>query len=130
VLAVVTVALGLRGLAALAAAPLDPVTGGAAPTWMIEVSTTTAAPTTAVLYGRDVGIQLVRVPAGRGNGAEARLVPARLAKGEVHLVSLGLTPLHVHASAPQGAQPMTFDATSPIITAFQQPRAIGVRVGW
>lgn len=126
-----TIALGLRGLATLLAIPLEPPpVGGIAPTWMIEVTTTSATPTTALLYGRDVGVQLVRVPARRGSADEPRLVPARLAKGELHLISLGLASLHVHASAPQGAQPMKFDATSPIITAFHHPRAIGVRTGW
>lgn len=130
-----TIALVLRGLASLVAAPLvaAPLVssiGGVAPAWMIEVTTTSSAPTTALLYGRDVGVQLVRVPPRRGSVNEPRLVPARLAKGEVHFVSLDFTPLHVHAASPKGAQVMSFDATGHIITAFHKPREIGVRVGW
>ena len=125
-----TIALVLRGLASLVAAPLVSSIGGVAPAWMIEVTTTSSAPTTALLYGRDVGVQLVRVPPRRGSVNEPRLVPARLAKGEVHFVSLDFTPLHVHAASPKGAQVMSFDATGQIITAYHKPREIGVRVGW
>lgn len=128
-LAIASVALVLRVIASLVALPLEtPPLNGVGPTWMVEVTTTSATPTTALLYGRDIGVQLVCVPA-RGTD-EPRLVPARLAKGELHLISLGLASLHVHASSPRGAQPMTFDATSPVITAYHHPRAIGVRTGW
>ena len=120
-LAVVTVALGLRVLASLFARPLETLSvSRIAPRWMIEVTTTNATPTTALLYGSDVGVQLVRVPAGRGSTDAPRLVPARLANGELHVISLDLAPLHVHASAPQGAAPMSFDAASPIITAYHR----------
>jgi len=129
-LGVATVVLGLRLLATLLSTPLDGVANVAAPAWMIEVTTTSTKPTTALLYGREVGVQLVQVPAGQGAAAEVRIVPARLAKGEVHLVSLGLTSLHLHATAPTQTQPMTFDATAQILTVFQRPRMTGVRVGW
>jgi hypothetical protein len=129
-LAVAALALGLRMVAALLATPLERMPGTLAPTWLVELTTTSASPTTALLYGPDVGIQLVRVPAEGGTTADAGVVPARLARGEVHFVSLGLERLHIHAHAPQRAQPATFDADGRIITAYQTPRAVGVRTGW
>ena len=97
---------------------------------MVEVTTASAAPGTALVYGREVGFHLVQVPAGDGATSDRRVVPARLAKGELHIVSLGFHSLRVFAAAPKGAPPMTFSATSPIITAYQTPRATGVRTGW
>lgn len=129
-LSVAAVAVALRVLASALAEPLESVTAGAAPTWMIEMTTTSAHASTAVVYGREVGFQLVRVPAATDGASRARLVPARLAKGEVHFFSLGLTSLHVQSSAPSGAAPMSFTADAPIITVYQHKDATGVRVGW
>lgn len=129
-LAVATIALTLRLVASFLATPLERVPATLAPTWLVEVTTTSDAPTTALLYGPDVGVQLVRVPGDGGTASDARVVPARLAHGKVHFISLGLTSLHVHARAPQNAYPMSFDAKAHIITAYQTSREIGVRTGW
>lgn len=127
-LTVLSVLVVLRLVASELAIPLEPLGGGAAPTWMIEVTTTGAKPTTALVYGRDVGVQLIQLPARVGASSTARVVPARLAQGDVHLISLGLTSLRVHASSPQGAQRMSFAATSPMVTVFQTKERTGVRV--
>ena len=130
-LAISSVAVGLGLLASSIALPLESAApGGPAPTWMVEVTTTTTSSGTALIYGREVGFHLVQVPAGKGVTSDARVVPARLAKGELHLVSLGFSSLRVNAASPKGAQQMTFSATSPIITAFQTSEATGVRTGW
>ena len=126
-LTVATVLVVLRVIASALAIPLEPVGGVVAPTWMIEVTTTGVTPTTALVYGRDVGIQLIQVPASVGTSSTARVVPAHLVRGEVHLLSLGLTSLRVHASSPHGAQRMSFQATSPVVTVFQTKGATGVR---
>ena len=130
VIGVAAVVVALRLLASLLAVPLDTVAGGAAPTWMVEVTTSGAKAGTALVYGSEVGMQLVQIPAGDGDASDARVVPARLAKGELHLVSLSLTSLRVYASAPHGVEPMSFFVTSHIITAFQTRRGTGVRTGW
>ena len=127
-LSLVTVVVVLRIVASALAIPLESLGAGAAPTWMIEVTTTGATPTTALVYGRDVGVQLIQVPGRVGALSTARVVPAHLAQGEVHLISLGLTSLRVHASSPHGAQRMSFAATSPMVTVFQTKERTGVRV--
>lgn len=129
-LAAAALAVTLRLLGSALATPLEQPVVGAAPAWMVEVTTTSARPTTALVYGDEVGFQLVQIPAGTGAASGARIVPARLAKGELHIVSLGLRTLRVQASAPNGAEPMSFSATSPIVTAFQSSKGTGVRVGW
>ena len=101
-----------------------------APAWMIELSATRPSAVTALIYGDDVGFQLVRVPPVSAGQNMPRLVPARLARGEVHFVSLSLSKLTVRASAPKGSPAMSFSATGPIITVFQNKNATGVRGGW
>lgn len=126
-LTVATVLVVLRVIASALAIPLEPIAGVVAPTWMIEVTTTGVTPTTALVYGRDVGVQLIQVPARVGTSSAARVVPAHLVRGEVHLLSLGSTSLRVHASSPHRVQRMSFDATSPVVTVFQTKEATGVR---
>lgn len=129
-LTVVTVALTLRVVASLLATPLERMPAALSPTWLVELSTTNASPTTALLYGPDVGVQLVRVPGNVETAADARVVPARLARGEVHFISLGLARLQIRARSPQPTQRMAFVADGRIITAYQSTREIGVRSGW
>ena len=109
---------------------LPAVVAGAAPTWMIHVTTTGSSAGTALVYGREVGVQFLQIPAGTGSSNNSRVVPARLAKGELHLVSLSLTSLHVEANGPPGSGVISMTATSPIITAFQGKDGTGVRFGW
>ena len=47
-------------------------------------------PVTALIYGDEVGVQLVRVSAASEGRSAPRLIPARLAKGEIHILSLNL----------------------------------------
>ncbi|MBL0937646.1 MAG: hypothetical protein IBJ03_02065 [Gemmatimonadaceae bacterium] len=77
-----------------------------------------------------MGIQLLRIPAGNGAAGEARMVPARLAQGELHLVTLSLNALRVRAPGAPGSGVVEFKAMGPIITAYQTPQASGVRTGW
>ncbi len=129
-LSVVTVLVALRLLASALAIPLEVPAARAAPTWMVEVSTTGAKPGTALVYGDEVGFQLLQIPAGDGVTSTARIVPARLARGDLHLISLSFTSLRVRASGPPGSGVKAFSATSPIITAYQSSAATGVRTGW
>lgn len=125
-----TTLLGLRLLATALAAPLDAPSTVDAPAWMVELTTTGTRSTTALVYGPDVGLQFLRVPAAQSAVTTPRLVPARLARGEVHFVSLGLASPHIRSRAPAGADPMAFEAVAPILTAFQSDRFTGVRTGW
>jgi hypothetical protein len=129
-LAVVSTVLCLRLLASILAAPLEAVAAGAAPAWQVEVTTNGNRPGIALAYGPEVGIQLLRVPAGEGRVSEARVVPARLAQGELHLITLSFNSLRVHSPGAPGSGVVRFGATSPVITAFQSPRGAGVRTGW
>ena len=115
---------------AVFASPLASASAGDAPAWMIELSATGNSPVTALIYGDEVGFQVVRVPAASEGKSAPRLIPARLAKGEIHIVALNLATLHAQASAPEGAPAMSWVANAPFITAYQKKGATGVRVGW
>ena len=118
-------AVGLCGaslvLANLLASPMQLPAG--APTWNVAVTAAGAAPVAAVVYGRDLGLQLVLVPAAGAGSREARFVPARLARGDVHFLSLGWSPLTVRTTSPDGVPAMTLAARARSVTLFQ-------RVGW
>ena len=96
----------------------------------MEVTTNGNKPGIALAYGPEVGIQPLRIPAAQSGVSAARVVPARLAQGELHLVTLSLNSLRVHAPGVPGSGVVKFSATAPIITAFQTSRASGVRAGW
>lgn len=129
-LSIVTAVVAVRMLASALAIPLETPATGAAPRWMVRVTTTGAKHGTALVYGEEVGFQLLQIPAGGGGTSDARIVPARLAKGELHLISLSFTSLRVSASGPPGSGVNALSAQSPIITAFQSPDGTGVRTGW
>ena len=75
-------------------------------------------------------LAMVRVPAASAPRADARTISARLAKGELHLISLGRASLRARASAPNGMPPITWGAEGHIITAFQNTKGTGVRTSW
>jgi hypothetical protein len=129
-LAIASTLLCLRVLASVLAAPLASVGQGAAPAWQVEVTTNGSKPGIALAYGREAGIQLLRIPAGERSASEARVVPARLAQGELHLITLSFNSLRVHSPGAPGSGVVQFSATSPIVTAFHNSKAAGVRTGW
>ena len=110
--------------------PLAVSPAGAAPAWSVEITAAGAEPITALVYGEEAGLHLVRVPAANAPGADARTISARLAKGELHMISLGRASLRARANAPSGAAPMAWSAEGHIITAFQNPQGTGVRTSW
>jgi hypothetical protein len=127
-LTVMSIAVLFRAIAPLFASPLDDASTTAAPPWMMQVTTTGSKPGIALAFGADVGIQILRIPAGQGSNSEARILPARLARGEVHMISLSLTSLHVEGKVPTVSNGgMTeFSATVPILTVYKS----GVRAWW
>jgi hypothetical protein len=119
--------LALRIMGGWLAEPLAPIAGVAA-TWNVEVTSSASSSMLAFAYSEESGLHLLRIP-GDGS-AEPRVIPARLARGELHLVSLGLGQLQVHAKGPPGSGVLSFDARSRTVTAFEHPKSTGVRTGW
>jgi hypothetical protein len=129
-LMVASTLVGLRLLASVLASPLDTVNASAAPAWQVEVTTTGPKPGIALAYGPEVGIQLLRIPAGDNKTSEARVVPARLAQGELHNMTLSFNSLRISAPGPPGSGVVQLHATSPIITVSQTTTGTGIRTGW
>ena len=127
-LAVGSLGITLYSLATLFASPLSTSSAGSV-AWSVEVTATGDRPVSVLAYGREVGLHLVRVPSAN-SGDPARVIPARLADAELHLISLGWSPLSVRTSAPPGQPAMSLSAQSRTVTVFQAPDRTGVRNGW
>jgi hypothetical protein len=127
---VVSALLALRVLASVLAEPLEGVGAADAPTWQVQVSTNSSSPGIVLAYGPEVGAQLLRIPAREASATDPRVIPARLARGELHLITLSLNSLHVEAPGAPGTGVVRLSASSPIITVFQSPKMSGVRTGW
>lgn len=125
----VSAVLALRVLASVLAEPLE-VVGAAAPTWQVQVSTNSNSPGIVLAYGPEVGVQLLRIPARDASATDRRVIPARLARGELHLITLSRNSLHVEAPGAPGTGVVRLSASAPIITVFQSPTTSGVRTGW
>jgi hypothetical protein len=126
----VSALLSLRLLASVLAEPLEISAATGAPTWQVQVSTNSNAPGIVLAYGPEAGVQLLRIPARDASATETRVIPARLARGELHLITLSLNSLHVEAPGAPGTGVVRLSASSPIITVFQSPTMSGVRTGW
>jgi hypothetical protein len=114
-------------IAGRVATPLATASG--APSWNVEVTTTGSKPVTVIAYGREAGFHVVRVPAD-GSGDPARVIPARIADAELHLISLGWSGLKVRTMSPAGVPRVVLDASSRSVTIYQTPTQTGVRTGW
>ena len=118
-------------LCALSVILSRPFAAGAAPAWSVEITAAGDRQVMALIYGKEAGLHLVRVPAASAGRAVAPVViPARLAEGELHMVSLGWSGLMARASSPAGTTPVAWMAEGRIITGFQGPRGTGVRTSW
>lgn len=128
---VVIVAAGLLALRAVAGWLAEPLVDAstAAPAWTVEVTSSSERSLLALAYGREAGFHIVRVP-GMNASTDPRVIPARLARGELHLMSLGLSKLRAHSVAPRGLPASAWSAEARTITAFQRPDAMGVRTSW
>lgn len=101
----------------------------AAPTWHVEVASTSRSSIIAFAYSRESGMHLLRIP-GTGSTAARRVIPARIAEGDLHLVSLGLGQLEVRGRAPVGSPLESYSATSRAVTVFDHSDGTGVKTGW
>jgi hypothetical protein len=122
--------VALRVLASVVAEPLEVAGAAAAPTWQVQVSTNSNTPGIVLAYGPEVGVQLLRIPARDASAADRRVIPARLARGELHLITLSRNSLHVEAPGAPGTGVERLSANAPIVTVFQSPTMSGVRTGW
>lgn len=119
--------LALRAIGGWLAEPLTvPVAN--APTWNVEMTSRSTSSTLALAYSRETGVHLLRVP-GRGSN-EPRVIPARLARGELHMISLGLPGLHVQAAGAPNSGVLMIGADARMITMYQHKDASGIRPGW
>ena len=109
-------------LARLASSTHDvmPVT----PAWDLKVSSGGTRSVVAFVYGKEAGLQLVRIPA-KGS---SRTIPARLGQAPVFLVSLGWSGLVATGEAPPGEHPMSWSANGRVVQAYSNSRGTGVRV--
>jgi len=128
-LAVLTVSVAVGALASAFATPLIPVPTASAPTWSVELSSSSSHPVVALAYGPEAGLHIFRVP-GTDAAAAPRVILARLAQGELHLMSLGWSGLRARAITPVGARPMSWSAEARTITAFQNTKGTGVSTSW
>lgn len=119
--------LGLRAIGGWLAEPLTEFVPNA-PTWNVELTSRSTSSVLAFAYSRESGMHLLRVP-GRGSQAP-RVIPAKLASGELHLVSLSFSGLHVSADGPPDSGVLKLSADARVITVYQDPGSSGVRAGW
>lgn len=105
-------------------------TSTAAPLWNIEITSATDQPVTALVYDEQSGISLIRVPAAGASKDEIAVIGARLARGDVRIISLGRSSLKAHSVEPGNAPSIKWSATGRIITAYQHKDATGVRMSW
>lgn len=120
--------LALRAIGGWLAEPLAPATA-AAPTWSVEVSSTSSGSLLALAYSRESGAHLLRVP-GRSAEQHPRVIPARIAAGDLHIVSLGWGRLDVRGRGPQGSRLQSYRATARAVTVFDRSDGTGVTTGW
>jgi hypothetical protein len=120
--------LALRAIGGWIAEPLAPATA-AAPTWSVELSSTSSSSVLAFAYSRESGAHLLRVP-GRVAEQNRRVIPAKIAAGDLHLISLGWGQLDVRGRGPRGSHLKSYSATARAVTVFDHPDGTGVRTAW
>ena len=114
--------VALGALAALWPTPSDAIPVARA--WDIKVSSGGTHSVVAFVYGKEAGLQLVRIPP---KGA-SRLIPARLGEAPVLMVSLGWSEIVATGDAPPGERPMSWSASGRVVQAYSNNRGTGVRV--
>ena len=104
--------------------------GAPAPEWTIGLTSSGAAPVSALVFGKEAGIHLVRIPGSGAPPDEQRRVVARLARGEVFMVSLGGRGLRVSSKGPPGSGVISMAATGRFVKLYQRPGVTGISTGW
>lgn len=93
--------------------------------WDMQMTSTSKRSMVALVYGKEAGLHLLRVP-GTSGGATPTRLPAKLGEA-VYVVSLGRSPIEVSAVAPANHRPMSWSARGRVIKAFKDERGTGVR---
>ena len=101
-----------------------------APEWTIGLTSSGTAPVSALVVGKEAGIHLVRLPGTDAPEAEQRRVVARLARGNVYMLSLGIRGLRVSSKGPPGSGVVAMGATGRFVKLYQRPDATGISTGW
>ena len=114
--------VGLTGLVSLFTGP--PNVMPTAPAWEIKVSSGSTRSVVALVYGKEAGLQLVRIPPK----GLSRSIPARLGEAPVFMVSLGWSGIIATGKAPPGEAPMSWAAEGRVVQAFSNRQGTGVRV--
>jgi hypothetical protein len=114
--------IGLTGLVSLLTGP--PNVMPIAPAWEIKVSAGGTRSVVAFVYGKEAGLQLVRIPP-KGS---SRSIPARLGEAPVFIVSLGWSEIVATGEAPLGQRPLSWSAEGRVVQAFSNKQGTGVRV--
>ncbi len=121
--------IAMSVVASYFASALSTIPIAAAPAWSVELSSSSSHSVLALAYGPEAGLHVIRVPAADAV-EEPRVIAARLAKGELHMISLGWSSIRARSSAPSGERAMSWSAESRSITAFQHKDGTGVRTSW
>jgi hypothetical protein len=98
--------------------------------WDIDLTSAGAEPVTALVFGREAGVHLVRLPSGRDSRAVPRRVPASIGQGDVYMVSLGWSALDARSASPPGSPRMAFAAHGRFVKMFQRPSGTGISTYW
>lgn len=101
-----------------------------APEWNVELSSAGSAPVIALVYGQEAGVHVVRIPGSEAAAGERRRIAARLARGDVYMVSLGARGLQVHTQGPPGSNVVSMSATARFVKLSERAEGTGIRTGW
>ena len=94
-LTITTYAIVLQMVASYFAGPLRMSAAGGDPNWIVEMTTTGTSHTTALVFGPAVRFGLYRVPPRAAPRHVGRALPFPTTHGEVHVIALGWSTLHV-----------------------------------
>jgi len=94
--------------------------------WDVRMTSGGARSVVALVYGKEAGLHLIRVPAS-ANGSQPALLSAKLGEAPLYVVSLGRAPLEVTAIAPAADQSISWAARGRFIQSFIDSRGTGVR---
>ena len=96
--------------------------------WDLQLTSASAKPIRALVYGEHAGIHFVTLAPAPMLDDRRTIVPVALKDGDVWMISLGWSSIQVRSSAPSSHAPMSFGATGRIIRAYERPSGTGVRV--
>lgn len=94
--------------------------------WNVKMASASTRSMVVLVYGKEAGLHLLRVPGSSGGTAPAAL-SANMGQS-LYVMSLGRSPLEVSADSPPDQQPVSWNARGRLIKAFRNEQGTGVRV--